>query len=70
MSGSALLTEASAEDVRTQRQGRTDFAMSLVAAAGATGAGGVLSWVGFNGLALFALPIVVVMVLLTPLGRR
>ncbi|NMD47115.1 MAG: MFS transporter, partial [Propionibacterium sp.] len=37
VSGSALLTEASAEDVRTQRQGRTDFAMSLVAAAGATG---------------------------------
>ena len=70
VSGSALLTEASAEGVRTRRQGRNDFAMSLVAAAGATGAGGVLSWVGFNGLALFALPVIVLMVVLAPLGRR
>ncbi|MEZ5090151.1 MAG: MFS transporter [Micropruina sp.] len=52
VSGSALLTEASAEDVRTKRQGRNDFAMSLVGGLGATGAGAVLATAGFNGLAL------------------
>mgnify|MGYP006879913405 CR=1 FL=1 len=31
-------TEASAEKLRTRRQGRNDFMMSLVAAVGATGA--------------------------------
>ena len=70
VAGSTLLTEASAEGLRTKRQGRNDFAMSLVAAIGATGAGGILTWVGFNGLALFALPIIAVMVVLSPLGRR
>ena len=39
VAGSALLTEASAEEVRTRRQGRNDFAMSLVAAVGAAGVG-------------------------------
>ncbi len=70
VAGSALLTEASAEHLRTKRQGRNDFLMSLVAALGATGAGGVLSWVGFDGLALFALPIVVLMVALAPLAKE
>ncbi len=70
VSGSALLTEASAEDVRTKRQGRNDFAMSLVGGLGATGAGAVLATAGFNGLALWALPVIVVMVVLAPLGRR
>lgn len=69
VAGSALLTEASAENLRTQRQGRNDFLMSLVAAVGATGAGGLLSWVGFAGLALFALPVIVAIVALTPLAR-
>ena len=69
VAGSALLTEASAEDLRTRRQGRNDFLMSLVAAVGATGAGGLLSWVGFAGLALFALPVIVAIVALTPLAR-
>ena len=69
VAGSALLTEASAENLRTRRQGRNDFLMSLVAAVGATGAGGLLSWVGFAGLALFALPVIVAIVALTPLAR-
>lgn len=70
VAGSTLLTEASAEDVRTQRQGRTDFAMSLAGAIGAVAAGGALSQVGFSGLALFALPVVAAVAVLTPLARR
>lgn len=70
VAGSALLTEASAADVRTRRQGRNDFAMSLVGALGATGAGVLLSGIGFNGLALATLPVLLLGVALSPLGRR
>lgn len=69
VAGAALLTEASAEGVRTQRQGRNDFAMSLLGALGAIGAGQALGTVGFNGLGLLALPVLVVVVALAPLGR-
>ena len=70
VAGAALLTESSAESLRTRRQGRNDFWMSMAGALGAVGAGGALSWVGFNGLALLALPILAAVVLLSPLGRR
>ena len=70
VAGAALLTESSAETLRTRRQGRNDFWMSLAGALGAVGAGGALSWAGFNGLALLALPILALVVLLSPLGRR
>lgn len=70
VAGSALLTEASAADVRTRRQGRNDFAMSLVGALGATGAGVALSGIGFNGLALATVPVLLLGVALSPLGRR
>ena len=70
VAGSTLLTEASAEAVRTQRQGRNDFMMSLVAAVGATGAGAVLNSIGFAGLALTTVPILLAVVVLAPLGRR
>jgi len=69
VSGAALLTEASAEDRRTRRQGRNDFLMSMVGAVGAVVAGLVLAGVGYGGLALCALVIVVVVVALAPLGR-
>ena len=69
VAGSALLTESSAEQLRTRRQGRMDFAMSLVAALGASGAGLVLSWAGFAGLALFTLPVLVLVVALVPVAR-
>jgi len=69
VSGAALLTEASAEDRRTRRQGRNDFVMSLVGAIGAIVAGLVLAWVGYGGLALCALVIVAVVTVLSPLGR-
>lgn len=52
VAGSALLTEATSEPLRTRRQGRSDLAMNLVGAVGAIGAGIVLAWVGYSGLAL------------------
>ena len=70
VAGSTLLTETSSEALRTRRQGRTDFAMSLAAAVGAIAAGGALGWVGFGGLALFCLPVLAAVVVLAPLGRR
>ena len=70
VAGSALLTEASSEDFRTRRQGRTDFAMSLTGAIGAIAAGGAMAWVGFGGLALLTLPVLAVVIGLAFLGRR
>lgn len=69
VAGSALLTEASSEELRTRRQGRSDFVMSLVAAVGAILAGVVLGWIGYGGLAFVALAIVIVVVGLAPLAR-
>jgi len=69
VSGAALLTEASAEDRRTTRQGRSDLIMNLVGAAGAIGAGVVLGWIGYGGLALLALAVVGVVTVLSPFGR-
>jgi MFS family permease len=62
VAGSALLTEATAEPLRTRRQGRSDLAMNLVGAAGAVGAGVVLGWIGYSGLALVAIVAVVAVV--------
>ncbi|MFT3861420.1 MFS transporter [Micropruina sp.] len=69
VAGSALLTEASDEQTRTSRQGRTDFAMSLVGAIGAAGAGVVLTGIGFDGLALATLPVLAAVVALARTGR-
>ncbi len=69
VAGSTLLTEASAEHLRTRRQGRSDLIMSLVAAIGAVLAGVVLGWIGYGGLALLALIVVAVVVVLSPLSR-
>lgn len=68
VAGSALLTEASSEELRTRRQGRNDFLMSLVAALGATGAGAALSWIGFAGLAMACLPVLLLAGLLAPVA--
>jgi MFS family permease len=70
VAGSALLTEASSEELRTRRQGRSDLIMSLVGAAGAIGSGVVLSWIGYGGLALVVGILVVATVAFSPLGRR
>ncbi|HEU5223506.1 MAG TPA: MFS transporter [Candidatus Lumbricidophila sp.] len=68
VSGSALLSEASAAAVRTRRQGRSDFAMNFVAAIGAVVAGVILGWIGYGGLALVVGVAVIAVVVLAPLA--
>lgn len=70
VAGSALLTEASSEDQRTRRQGRSDLIMSLVGAIGAILAGLVLSWIGYGGLALLVGVLVIATAVLAPFGRE
>lgn len=69
IAGSALLTEASSEALRTTRQGRSDLTMNLVGAAGAITSGLILGWIGYGGLSLVALGVVVVVTVLSPFGR-
>ncbi|MDR7188192.1 MFS family permease [Microbacterium sp. BE35] len=69
VAASALLTEASAEGLRTRRQGVSDAAMSMVGAVGAIVAGFVLAWIGYSGLACSALALVALPVVLIPLAR-
>ncbi|MDE0545617.1 MFS transporter [Microbacterium sp. C7(2022)] len=70
VAGSALLTEASAEDRRTRRQGISDFTMSMVGAVGAILAGVVLGWIGYGGLALVVLVLVAATILAAPMALR
>ena len=70
VAGSALLVEASSEQLRTRRQGRSDLTMSLVGGVGAIAAGVVLGGIGYGGLALVALVIVAAVIALAPLARR
>lgn len=69
VAGAALLTEATAPDLRTRRQGRSDSLMSLCAAAGAVLAGVVLSNFQYSGLGTAALVLVVLIVALSPLAK-
>ena len=69
VAGAALLTEASAPELRTRRQGRSDSLMSLCAAAGAVLAGVILANFQYAGLGIAASVIVVAIVVLSPLGR-
>lgn len=69
VAGAALLTESTAEGLRTRRQGRSDLVMNLTGAGGAVVAGVLLGWIGYGGLALVALAIVVAVTALSPLGR-
>jgi len=70
VAGSALLTEASSEKMRTRRQGFSDFVMSIVAACGAILAGVVLGGIGYGGLALTVGIAVVAVSALSPLALR
>ncbi|WP_460774238.1 MFS transporter [Microbacterium sp. GXF7504] len=70
VAGAALLTEASAQALRTKRQGRSDLTMNLVGAAASIAAGAVLALIGYGGLALAALVVVAVVLALLPLARR
>lgn len=69
VAGAALLTESSAPEVRTRRQGRSDSLMSLSAAAGAVLAGLILSNFQYAGLGIAASVLVLAIVGLSPLGR-
>lgn len=69
VAGAALLTEASAPELRTRRQGRSDSLMSLSAAAGSVLAGVILSNFQYAGLGIAAFVLVVVIVALSPLAR-
>lgn len=69
VAGAALLTEASAPELRTRRQGRSDSLMSLSAAAGAVLAGVILSNFQYAGLGIAAFVLVLAIVTLAPLGR-
>jgi MFS family permease len=69
VAGAALLTEASAPELRTRRQGRSDSLMSLCAAAGAVLAGIVLSNFQYAGLGIAASVLVIAIVVLSPLAR-
>lgn len=70
VAGSTLLTESSSEELRTRRQGLSDFTMSIVGGIGAIAAGALLGWIGYGGLALVVLILVAASVLLSPLGWR
>jgi MFS family permease len=69
VAGAALLTESSAPEIRTRRQGRSDSLMSLSAAAGAVLAGIVLSNFQYSGLGIAASVLVVAIIALSPLAR-
>ncbi|GEP46611.1 MFS transporter [Microbacterium saccharophilum] len=70
VSGAALLTESTLTAMRPRRQGRSDTIMTLSAAVGSMLAGVVLGWIGYGGLALVALGIVVMVTVLSPYARR
>lgn len=70
VAGAALLTEATTPELRTRRQGRSDSLMSLSAAVGAVLAGLILSGFQYGGLGASALVLVVLIVALSPLGRK
>ncbi|MDT3344098.1 MFS transporter [Microbacterium aquilitoris] len=68
--GAALLTEATPTELRPRRQGRSDTVMTLSAAIGSVLAGGILSLIGYGGLALVALAVVIAITVLSPYARR
>jgi len=70
VAGAALLTESTVTERRPRRQGLSDTIMTFSAAIGAVLAGVVLGWIGYGGLALAALTIVVAVTVLSPFARR
>ena len=70
VSGAALLTESTVTAMRPRRQGLSDTIMTFSAAVGAVLAGGVLTWIGYGGLALVALCVVTAVTVLALYVRR
>lgn len=69
VAGSALLTHAAPDHVRTQVQGISDTTMNLVAALGAAAAGPVLAVGGYSWLSVIAAVVVLVIVALVVTSR-
>lgn len=65
VSGAALLTESTVTAMRPRRQGISDTIMTLSAAVGAVLAGVVLGWIGYGGLAMCTLVIVIIVTALS-----
>lgn len=59
VAGSALMSAAAPADQRAVAQGGTDMMMNVGAAVAAGGAGPVLAWLGYSGLALVAAALLV-----------
>jgi MFS family permease len=70
VAGAALLTESTIMSERPRRQGLSDTIMTFSAAVGAVLAGGVLTWIGYGGLALAALFLVAAVTVLSPYARH
>lgn len=70
VAGAALLTESTLTALRPRRQGISDTVMTFSAAVGAVLAGLVLARIGYGGLALVALVIVVAVTVLALYARR
>ncbi|MBB4138868.1 MFS transporter [Microbacterium invictum] len=70
VSGAALLTESTLTAMRPRRQGLSDTIMTFSAAVGAVLAGFILGWIGYGGLALVALVVVIAVTVLSPYARR
>ena len=70
VAGAALLTESTVAELRPKRQGVSDTLMTASAAAGSVLAGLILGWIGYGGLALVALLVVVAVTVLAPYARR
>ena len=56
--------------MRPRRQGLSDTIMTFSAAVGAVLAGGILTWIGYGGLALVALCVVTAVTVLAVYGHR
>lgn len=69
VAGAALLTESTQTIWRPRRQGLSDTIMTFSAAVGAVLAGLVLGWIGYGGLALIALSVVVAVTVLAAYAR-
>lgn len=70
IAGAALLTESTLTAQRPRRQGVSDTIMTFGAAVGAVLAGLILWWIGYGGLALVSLVIVVTVTVLALYARR
>lgn len=65
VAGASLLTSASSLDRRQRRQGLSDSLMSVCGGFGAIGAGFVLGWIGYGGLAGVAMIVAAAIILLS-----